>query len=96
VKIEHMGHKPDRGRSRWREGTVVGRPTQRGDRVAWLEAHSGLALVDVVLGPLLSEFHDFHDRILLCCQGVLPPHLFPIYLYAQYMERNTYPKRNRE
>jgi hypothetical protein len=42
------------------------------------------------------EFHDFHDRIPSCYHSVLPPHLFPIYLYAQHVETNTYPKRKIE
>ena len=72
---------------------MVGRPDHRGDRAACFEAHLGPALVDVVLGPLLPEFHDFHDRISFCCRSVLPPHLFLVYLYAQHVETNTYPKK---
>jgi hypothetical protein len=71
---------------------VVGRSTQEGYRVAYPKAHSSLSLVNVVLGTLLLEFCDFHDWILFRCRGVLPPHLFPIYLYAQYVETNTYTK----
>jgi len=92
VKIEHMGRKPDRGRSARRGGIVMGWLAQVGDQMAWSKAHLGLALVDMVLGLLLPKFRDFHDRTLFCCGGVLPPHLFPIYLYAQHVETNTYPK----
>ena len=85
-----MGRKPDHGRTVRRGGTVVGWLAHRGDGVAGPEAHLGLALVDVVLGPLLPEFHDFPNQILFYCRGVLPPNLFPIYLYAQHVETNTY------
>ena len=61
MKIEHMGHKPDRGRSMRRGGTMVGRPAHRGDQAAYSEARSDPTLVDMVLGPLLPEFHDFRD-----------------------------------
>ena len=64
----------------------------RGGQVAHSQAHSGLTLVDMVLGPLLSEFNDFREQIPSSCHGVLPPHLFPIYLCAQHVETNTYPK----
>ena len=70
----------------------MGRPAHRDDWAACLRAHSGPSLVDVVFGPLLPEFSDFCDRITLCCHGVLPPHLFPIFLYAQHVETNTYTK----
>ena len=63
-----------------------------GGRVTHSRARSGPTLVSVVFGPLLPEFHDFHDQILFRCRGVLPPHLFPIYLYAQHVETNTYTK----
>ena len=88
--MEHMGRKPDHGRTVRRGGTVVGWLAHRGDGVAGPEAHLGLALVDVVLGLLLLEFCDFRDRILLYCRGVLPSHLFHVYLYAQHVETNTY------
>ena len=71
---------------------MVGRPAHRGDQAASSRARSGPTLVDVVLGPLLPEFLDFSDRIPFYCRGVLPPHLFPIFLYAQHVETNTYPK----
>ena len=54
-----MGHKPDRGQDTRQEATMVGWLAHRGDWVACPEVHSGPALVDVVLGPLLSKFHDF-------------------------------------
>ena len=92
MKIDHMGRKPDRGQTTRRGGTVVGRLARRGDEVAWPEAHLDPALVDVALGPLLLEFHDFRDRILFYCRGVLPPHLFPVYLDAQHVDTNTYTK----
>ena len=51
---------------------MVGRPAHRGHRVAYSKACLGLTLVNVILGPLLPEFHDFRDRIRFCCHGVLP------------------------
>ena len=84
MKIEHMGHKPDHGQSVRRGSAMVGHQGHRGDQVACSEARLGPTLVNVILGLLLPKFHDFHDWILLCCHGVLPPHLFPIYLYAQH------------
>ena len=71
---------------------MMGQSAHRGDRAASPRARSGPSLVDVVLGPLLYEFHDFHDQISFCCRGVPSPYLFPIYLYAQHVETNTYTK----
>ena len=51
---------------------MVGRSAHRGDRVACSEACLGPTLVNVILGLLLHEFHDFRDRILFYCHGVLP------------------------
>jgi hypothetical protein len=62
---------------------MPGRPTR---------ARSGPTLVSMVLVPLLSKIHDFHDWISFHCHGVLPSHSFPIYLYAQHVETNTYTK----
>ena len=71
---------------------MMGQLTHRLGRAAYPGACSGPTLVDVVLGPLHSKIHDFCDRISFCCHGVLPPHLFPIYLYAQHVDTNTYTK----
>ena len=87
-----MGHKPDHGQSTRRGKARLGWPANRDGQVAHSHAHSGPTLVSVVLVPLLSEFHDFCDRILFCCHGVLPPHLFPVYLDAQHVDTNTYTK----
>ena len=54
---------------------MVGQPAHKGDRVAYSGARLGPSLVDVILGPLLPEFHDFYDRIPFCCRGVLSPTL---------------------
>ena len=87
-----MGHKPDRGRSMRQGRAGLGWPAHVGGWATHSRAHFGPTLVSVVYGPLLSEFRDFRDRILSCCHDVLPPHLFPIYLYAQHVETNTYSK----
>ena len=55
---------------------VVGRLAHVGSQAAHSRARFGPTLASVVFGPLLSEFHDFHDQISLCSHGVLPPHLF--------------------
>ena len=92
MKIECIGLKPNRGRSSRRGSAVMGRPAHVKGWAARSRVRFGPTLVSVVYGPLLSEFRDFRDRILSCCHDVLPPHLFPIYLYAQHVETNTYPK----
>jgi hypothetical protein len=71
---------------------MMGQPTHVGGQAAHSQACSGPTLVSKVLSPLLPEFCDFRNRILYCCRGLSPPHLFPLYLYAQHMETNTYPK----
>ena len=93
MKIEHIRLKPDRGRSARRGGAELGWPDHVGGQVAHSWAHFGITLVSVVFDLLLSKFHDFYDRIPFCRRGVLPPHLFSIYLYAQHREKNTYPKK---
>ena len=60
-----------------------------GGWAAHSQAHLGPTLVSMVFGPLLSKFHD---QISFCCHGVLPPHLFPVYLYAQHVETDTHKK----
>jgi len=75
-----------------RGGARLGRPAHVGGWAAHSRARFGPTLASMVFGPLLSEFHDFCDRILFCCRGVLPPHLFLVYLYAQHVETNTYTK----
>ena len=75
-----------------RGGAGLGRPAHVGGRAAHSRVRFGPTLVSMVFGPLLSEFHDFCDRILFCCHGVLPPHLFPVYLDAQHVDTNTYTK----
>ena len=60
---------------------MMGLPAHVGGRVACPGAQSGPSLVDMVLGPLLPEFHDLCDRIPFCYRGVLPPTLvsyFPL------------------
>ena len=76
-----------------RGGAGLGWQAHRVDPVACPEARSGPTLASMVLVPLLSEIHDFRDRVLFCYRGVPPPHLFPI--YAQHVETNTYTKKNR-
>ena len=71
-----MGRKPDRGQSVRRGGAGLGRLAHVGGQVAHSWAYFSPTLASVVFGPLLSEFHDFHDRILSCYCGVSPPHLF--------------------
>ena len=75
---------------------MIGRPAHRGGRAAYSRVRFGPTLASVVLSPLLSEFHVFRDRISSCCCGVLLHTCFPVFLYAQHVETNTYPKRNRE
>ena len=67
----------------------MGQSAHRDGWAAHSRAHLGPTLVSVVFVLLFSKFHDFCDRILFCCRGVLPPHLFLVYLYAQHMETNT-------
>jgi hypothetical protein len=43
---------------------MVGEPAHVGGWVAHSRACLGPTLVSVVCGPLLPEFHDFHDQIL--------------------------------
>jgi len=54
IKTECIGLIPDRGRSTRQGGTVMGRAA-----CSW--AHLGPTLASAVLGPLLSDFRDFHD-----------------------------------
>ena len=75
---------------------VVGRLAHVGSWAAHSRARFGPTLVSVVFGPLLSEFHDFHDQIPFCRRGVLPHTFFPVYLYAQHLETKHISKRNRE
>ena len=92
MKIDHIGCKPDRGQSmRW-GGAALGQLAHRVDRAAYPGACLGPTLLSVVLDSLLPEFCNFHDRISFCCCGVLPPHFFLVYLYAQHVETNTYTK----
>ena len=61
VKIYHTGRKPDREWSARRGGIVMGWSSHVGDRAAYPGARSGPTLLDMVLGPLVPELHDFHD-----------------------------------
>jgi hypothetical protein len=92
MKIEYIGLKPDCRQSSGQGVTMMGQAAHGGG----LAAHSGgcsrPASSYVVFHLLLPEFHDFHDRILFCYRGVSPPHLFPVYLSAQHVETNIYPK----
>ena len=87
-----MGRKPDHGQSTRRGKARLGWPANRDGQVAHSHAHSGPTLVSVVFIPLLLAIHDFRDRTSFHCRGVLPPHLFSIYVYAQHVETNTYTK----
>ena len=76
-----------------RQGSaMMGQPADAGGQAAHSRACFGPTLVSVVFILLLSEFHDFCDRIPSCCRGVSPPLLFPVYLYAQHVKTNTYPE----
>ena len=68
---------------------MVGRPAHRGHRVAYSKACLGLTLVNVILGPLLPEFHDFRDRIPFCCRSVLP-HTCLLFIFMHNMWRQTH------
>ena len=68
---------------------MVDRSAHWGDWAAWPEDHLGPALVDVVLGPLLLEFHDFHNQIPSCCRGVLPHTCF-LFSFMHNMWRQTH------
>ena len=92
MKIEHIGLKLDHGRSVRRGGAGLGRPALVGGQAAHSWASFGPTLASIVLVPLLSDFHDFRDRISFHYRGVLPPHLFFIYLYAKHVETNMYTK----
>ena len=70
----------------------MGRLARVVGRAAHSQAYFGPTLASVVFVSLLSEIHDFRDRILFCCRGMLPPHLFLVFLYAQHVETNTYTK----
>ena len=62
-------------------------------RAARSQAHLGPTLASAVLGPLLPEFRDLHDWISsLLSRCVSPTLVFLVYLYAQHVETNTYPK----
>ena len=54
----------------------MGRLARVVGRAAHSQAYFGPTLASVVLVRLLSEFHDLSDRILSCCRGMSPPHLF--------------------
>jgi hypothetical protein len=51
---------------------MMGRSAHVGGQAAYSRARSGPTLVCAVLGPLLPEFYDFHDRIPSCYHGVSP------------------------
>ena len=74
---------------------VLGQPAHVIGRAAHSRVYFGPTLASVVLVSLLSESRDVRDQISSCCHGVLHPHLFPIYLFAQHVEINTYPKEYR-
>ena len=96
IKIECTRLKPDRGQSVRRGGAGLGRLAHVGGQVAHSWAYFSPTLASVVFGPLLSEFHDFGDRILSCCCGVFAHTCFPVYLYAQHVETKHISQRNRE
>ena len=76
IKIECIGLIPDRGQSTRQGGTVVGWAAHVGGWAARSQARLGPTLASTILGPLLPEFSNFHDRISFCCCSVSPPHLF--------------------
>ena len=71
----------------------MGQLAHVGGRVAHSQARSSPTLASVVFDSLLPDFHDFGDQISFVVVVCLPPHLFPIFLYAQHVETNTYPKK---
>jgi len=64
IKIECIRLKPDRVQSARQDDAVMGQLAHRGGRAAHSQACFGPTLASVVFVLLLSEFHDFHDRIM--------------------------------
>ena len=90
IKTECIGLIADHGRSARRGGAVVGRAAHVGGWAARSQARLGPTLASTVLGPLLPEFSNFHDRILFCCCSVSPPHLFSCIPCMHNMWRQTH------